>query len=269
MANRDIYLNGALLKKNGLADFSKFTNVKLAELSASPDNTSAATVKYVKDQLHVLSSGTVAGQTTQLADHTTQLASHATQLAEHATQLAAHTTQLGSHDTRILAEKARIDTMLNNAGVLDTFAEVVERINSLDSAQGTDILTKFNNVQQQLNLLYSYFNQTQASIAAHVNDPEHPNYAGAAVPPVTTIPTFEHPSFTVNVPAQISLQNIPPYAHFEKFSTEASSSYFDVTTGGMVTATAPGTGVRVKATWPVDGTPTSVLVHIVAVAAAN
>ena len=116
--NRDLYLHGAVLKKNGLADFSKFANVKLAELTASPDNTSAATVKYVKDQLQVLSSGTVAGQTAQLADHTTQLADHTTQLAAHTTELGSHTAQLGNHDARILAEKARLDAILNDAGVI-------------------------------------------------------------------------------------------------------------------------------------------------------
>ena len=170
MANRDLYLNGALLKKNSVADFSSFTDVKLADLTATPADTSAATVKYVKDQLQVLSSGTVAGQTTQLADHATQLDSHTTQLAD-------HTTQLDSHDTRILAEKARIDAILLAAGPSsDSFVEIVESINNLHNTQGADILTKFNDLQSQLNLFYSYFNQTRASIADHLNDPKHPNY---------------------------------------------------------------------------------------------
>ena len=251
MATRDLYLNGALLKRGAEADFSNFPKLKLAELSSTPDNASAATVKYVKDQLQVLSAGTVAGQTTQLA-------SHAEQLSSHDSTLSSHTSTLSSHDLRITTEKNRIDTILNNAGVLDTFAEVVDRINSLDSAQGADILTKFNSVQQQLNTLYSYFGQTQASIAASVStDTSNPSYVPSVPPPSTTIPWAIMPMIVGGSQFLNAFMAFPAGVTGITYSLVDSAQTVVSLNGNNLTALAAGS-TQVRATGMVSGAEVSV-----------
>ena len=258
MATRDLYLNGALLKRGAEADFSNFPKLKLAELSSTPDNASAATVKYVKDQLQVLSAGTVAGQTTQLASHAEQLSSHDSTLSSHTSTLSSHTSTLSSHDLRITTEKNRIDTILNNAGVLDTFAEVVDRINSLDSAQGADILTKFNSVQQQLNTLYSYFGQTQASIAASVStDTSNPSYVPSVPPPSTTIPWAIMPMIVGGSQFLNAFMAFPAGVSGITYSLVDSAQTVVSLNGNNLTALAAGS-TQVRATGMVSGAEVSV-----------
>jgi hypothetical protein len=150
MSIKDLFLNGALLKRGGEADFSSFTNLKITTPLAGANSQTVASVGYVTNALNSLSGsgGDVGVLKATVGDSNSGLVQ-----------------QVNAISTRV---NTFLDVVSTDNGTIDTLKEIIASVNSLDSAQGADILTKFNAVTSQLTDVYAFFGQTKESVEAAI-----------------------------------------------------------------------------------------------------
>ena len=189
MSTKDLFLAGAVLKTGGVADFSAFTKLKIAQPTVN-DIDHAATVQFVNTALSsltgvdgnvgkheivlnaigtglvtVVGTATSGGLVQKVTDHEDKLNNATTGVVA----------VLGSNSSGLVQKvnniDSRLDTFLTAAADsingVDRLTEVVSAINNL-SQKDIDILINADAIQNQLTDLRNFFGQNQASIEAAV-----------------------------------------------------------------------------------------------------
>ena len=240
MATPDLYLQGAKLVKNGAADFSVFTGLKLKnDLTASSvgltgnsteHDDNAASVKFVRDYVNLLDVAVDSRADAfdiKHSSHETAITALESKATVFNTRLGGHDTTLTDHGGRLTTAESKLTVILGGAtDILDSFGEAKAAIDALGSSASGSLLTTFGDVQTQLNDLYKYFNQTRTSIAAYKSDPNHPYYEHQQLLVAMYVPG------AANSATNLNIATYPAYNSQSVSTGTSSTRTIQIVTGG-------------------------------------